>query len=286
MIFSLCARTSSTSICSFFVTRGSLLVRNTSLVAMSWCRIASPSGAVRSSPRLFFPRLECSSSGCTSLPMSATTPVATRPRMASPRSTCSILMTSAPQSESSADAAGTKVCSATSRMRTPCMTSVMTAGPVIEPLSSLPLVVVSCLHGGARRVTGPDRGLHQPDRPRERADRILRLELPVDDHALVRDHAPQHVEGGGGDHTIGRRPSGRVRLQRGQQRGALPRVGCRDRVVARCPGSERERRHVLEHARGDGGDVVELEPDDVDPRLLLEPRQHRVTQLPFGREVP
>ena len=50
--------------------------------------------------------------------------------MASPRSTCSILMTSAPQSASSADAAGTNVCSATSRMRTPCMTA------VIDPRSS------------------------------------------------------------------------------------------------------------------------------------------------------
>ena len=52
--------------------------------------------------------------------------------MASPRSTCSILITSAPQSASSADAAGTKVCSATSRMRTPCITSVMTAPPVLR----------------------------------------------------------------------------------------------------------------------------------------------------------
>ena len=45
--------------------------------------------------------------------------------MASPRSTCSILMTSAPQSASSAEAAGTKVCSATSRIRTPCMIAVI-----------------------------------------------------------------------------------------------------------------------------------------------------------------
>ena len=45
--------------------------------------------------------------------------------MASPRSTCSILMISAPQSASSADAAGTKVCSATSRTRTPFMTAVI-----------------------------------------------------------------------------------------------------------------------------------------------------------------
>ncbi len=63
-------------------------------------------------------------------------PLDASPRMASPRSTCSILMTSAPQSDRSADAAGTKVCSATSRMRTPCRIAVIglppevpTAGP-------------------------------------------------------------------------------------------------------------------------------------------------------------
>ena len=44
--------------------------------------------------------------------------------MASPRSVGSILMTSAPQSASSAEAAGTKVCSATSRTRTPSITAV------------------------------------------------------------------------------------------------------------------------------------------------------------------
>ena len=48
-------------------------------------------------------------------------PVDARPRAASPRVTCSILMTSAPQSARRADAAGTKVCSATSRMRMPSM---------------------------------------------------------------------------------------------------------------------------------------------------------------------
>lgn len=44
--------------------------------------------------------------------------------MASPRSVGSILMMSAPQSDKSAVAAGTKVCSATSRTRTPCITAV------------------------------------------------------------------------------------------------------------------------------------------------------------------
>ena len=75
-----------------------------------------------SMPMLFFPRLECSSSTCTA-PIEGITPLEARPRMASPRSGCSILMTSAPQSARMADAAGTKVCSATSRMRTPSMMS-------------------------------------------------------------------------------------------------------------------------------------------------------------------
>src|SRR5258708_39944417 len=45
--------------------------------------------------------------------------------MASPRSTGSILMISAPQSASSAEAAGTNVCSATSRIRTPSITALI-----------------------------------------------------------------------------------------------------------------------------------------------------------------
>src|SRR4051794_13535062 len=125
MIFGLCSRTWSTLMPSRPRTPGSLLVRNTSLVAMSLCRMSRPSGERRSSARLFLPRLECSSRACTS-PVMLTTPVAASPRIASPRSTCSILMISAPQSASSADAAGTKVCSATSRTRTPARMAVTT----------------------------------------------------------------------------------------------------------------------------------------------------------------
>ena len=82
-----------------------------------------------SMPMLFFPRLECSSSTCT-LPIEGMTPLEARPRMASPRSGCSILITSAPQSARMADAAGTNVCSATSRMRTPSMMSANAVPPV------------------------------------------------------------------------------------------------------------------------------------------------------------
>src|SRR5882672_6268511 len=98
--------------------------------------MSSPSGEVRSRPRLRFPRLECSSRACTLLGMTAT-PLAARPRMASPRSTCSILMTSAPQSESSADAAGTNVCSATSRIRTPSITAVISDDRLVLLLDRL-----------------------------------------------------------------------------------------------------------------------------------------------------
>src|SRR5438477_4928279 len=86
--------------------------------------MARPSSVPRSRPMLRFPRLECSSRTCTT-PERFTTPVLARPRMASPRSTCSTLTTSAPQSARTADAAGTNVCSATSRMRIPLITSVI-----------------------------------------------------------------------------------------------------------------------------------------------------------------
>ena len=54
----------------------------------------------------------------------AAVPVSFRPRIASPRSTCSTLMTSAPQSASTAAATGTKVCSATSSTRMPLIVPV------------------------------------------------------------------------------------------------------------------------------------------------------------------
>src|SRR3954471_4475116 len=87
--------------------------------------MSTPSGVARSRPRLCLPRLECSSRTCT-LSGTIAVPLEARPRIASPRCTCSILMTSAPQSDINADAAGTNVCSATSRMRTPFITAVMT----------------------------------------------------------------------------------------------------------------------------------------------------------------
>ena len=67
MMLGLGARISSRSMCSLVRTLGSLLVRKTSAVAMSLWRMSSPSGEVRSRPRLCLPRLECSSSTWTSV---------------------------------------------------------------------------------------------------------------------------------------------------------------------------------------------------------------------------
>src|SRR4051812_25023938 len=86
--------------------------------------MSRPSVLVRSTARLFLPRFECSASTSTSVSNIAM-PDPARPRIASPRSTCSILITSAPQSARIADAAGTNVCSATSRMRIPSMGRLM-----------------------------------------------------------------------------------------------------------------------------------------------------------------
>ena len=58
--------------------------------------------------------------------------------MASPRSIGSILITSAPQSARSAEAAGTKVCSATSRTRTPSITAVNGTLPLSARFGSDP----------------------------------------------------------------------------------------------------------------------------------------------------
>src|SRR6516164_8290855 len=104
--------------------------------------MSSPSGVFRSSARLRLPRLECSINGWMS-PVMGITPVAARPRMASPRSAGSILMISAPQSASSAVAAGTNVCSATSRTRTPFITAVALTAPLPLLLTS-----TSILDGG------------------------------------------------------------------------------------------------------------------------------------------
>src|SRR5437868_2915992 len=80
--------------------------------------MSRPSSWFRSRARLSFPRLACSRIGETS-PAKMAMPVEASPRAASPRVMCSILITSAPQSLRIAEAAGTNVWSARSRMRIP-----------------------------------------------------------------------------------------------------------------------------------------------------------------------
>src|SRR5262245_57217756 len=142
--------------------------------------MSRPSGVARSSPRLRFPRFECSISTWMLLGTMAR-PVDARPRIASPRSTGSILITSAPQSASSADAAGTKVCSATSRTRTPFITS------VIGYLSS----GVSVPGSGRHCCTPPPAGRRDPmqDSP------CITTSFP-DDFLWGAATAPHQVEGG------------------------------------------------------------------------------------------
>src|SRR5262245_49369496 len=125
MILGLCLRRSATSILSLRSTGGVLFVRKTSAVAASRYTSSSPFGCERSMPMLRLPRLLCSISTWTFIE-TGITPLCARPRIASPRSACSTLITSAPHSASTAEAAGTKVCSATSRMRIPFITSSMT----------------------------------------------------------------------------------------------------------------------------------------------------------------
>src|SRR5947209_4698258 len=74
-------------------------------------------------PMLRLPRLACSISGLT-FRSSLNPPIVAIPRWVSPRSGCSTLITSAPQSARIAPAAGTNTNCATSRTRTPFMTLV------------------------------------------------------------------------------------------------------------------------------------------------------------------
>src|SRR2546423_15044878 len=62
-------------------------------------------------------------------PVGGTRPEVTSPRCGSPLVGCSILITSAPQSASTAPAAGTNHHCATSRTRTPCRTPLIGGAP-------------------------------------------------------------------------------------------------------------------------------------------------------------
>src|SRR5580658_4662507 len=113
-------------------------------------------------------------------PVSGMTPVAASPRMASPRSVGSILMISAPQSARRAEAAGTNVCSATSRTRTPFITAVALTATL--PLTLTSTSILDGCHLEHHLAHGPALGhvgqggcrLFQPER---RPDQGLGLPL-------------------------------------------------------------------------------------------------------------
>src|ERR1700733_2220646 len=153
--------------------------------------MSTPSGVPRSRAMLRLPRLECSINGWTS-PVIGITPEDARPRMASPRSVGSTLMISAPQSASSAVAAGTKVCSATSRTRTPFMTGVAltrSLPPNLTSTSTLP----------RRRGTWFGRHLHHHladglpfGHPAQRVARVGEVERRADEGHGLAGHQEVH----------------------------------------------------------------------------------------------
>ena len=95
----------------------------TSLRLISSSSTSLAPGTSSDRPTLRLPRLGPSKIGEKLLPfMIASTPrTVVRPRCPSPRSACSTLITSAPQSARIAPAAGTNVNWATSSTRTPCI---------------------------------------------------------------------------------------------------------------------------------------------------------------------
>src|SRR5258708_1515004 len=135
MICGLTAGTESTSMPSLGRARGRKFVRKTSLVRMSSCSTRVASGFSRDRPMLRLPRLGPSIIGAKLDPceMRSWPRALMRPRPASPRSACSTLMTSAPQSARTAPADGTKVNCATSRTRTPAM-GLSTGRDLVFPL--------------------------------------------------------------------------------------------------------------------------------------------------------
>src|SRR5215467_12002519 len=90
-------------------------------------RISRPAGWLRSTPTLRLLRLSCSTKKLTPR-APGTSPEVMRPRIGSPRTGCSILMMSAPQSPRTVAAEGTNPQSATSIRRIPRRMSSIRAG--------------------------------------------------------------------------------------------------------------------------------------------------------------
>src|ERR1700722_14866219 len=136
MIAGLAFLMSSTSRLNRCRASGRKLVRNTSDRLASSYAICWPSGLETSRPIERLPRLACSKLGFGS-PVTLYAPTWRRPRWGSPVTACSTLITSAPQSDRTAPADGTKPYMATSRTRMP------SSGPGIRP----PPSPVPCARG-------------------------------------------------------------------------------------------------------------------------------------------
>src|ERR1700685_2151939 len=136
MIAGLAFLMSSTSMLNRCLASGRKLVRNTSDRLASSYAICWPSGLETSRPIERLPRLACSKLGLGS-PVTLYAPTWRSPRWGSPVTACSTLITSAPQSDRTAPADGTKPYIATSRTRMP------SSGPAIRPPPSR----VQCARG-------------------------------------------------------------------------------------------------------------------------------------------
>src|SRR4029453_2243249 len=120
-------------------------------------------------PMLRLPRLACSIRKLI-WPVLSAPPTVSSPRCASPRVGCSTLITSAPQSASTAPADGTNVYSATSRTRTPSITRCMRRSPSRET-DRTPQGSASRLSSGSGRA-------------REQHDAVLALALGLVERAI------------------------------------------------------------------------------------------------------
>ncbi len=126
----------------------------------------------------------------------------------------------------------------------------------------------------------------QPDEPAHGPRRLVGVEAPGRDQALVGAHAPQGVEQRGRHLPLGLRPALGRGLDHRHQRSAPALVDRRERGVGRGAGRDGERRQVGEQVGDDPGEPVEREPVERVAGLVLEAAHHRLVQLALVREVP
>ena len=181
-------------------------------------------------PMLRLPRLACSIRKLI-WPVLSAPPTVSSPRCASPRVGCSTLITSAPQSASTAPADGTKVYSATSRTRTPSITRCMRRPP---------------LRGGRillRRASPAGRGRSAAS-PRLVDCRGRRMRLAARAHPAGQPRAraglPEHRLSGAW-FAAARAGAGRRRKRPRAPRRSIPRCSCARRPSAASTSSARSR---------------------------------------------